>query len=101
MNGAGLAMATMDIIQLHGGAPANFLDVGGGATAAQVQKAFVENGCFLSPLPKPAQLQQNVILFSSCRNVIHSVQKYVGQREHLASVILTAFSWQYGHIIFS
>ena len=40
VNGAGLAMATMDIIQLHGGAPANFLDVGGGATAAQVQKAF-------------------------------------------------------------
>ena len=40
VNGAGLAMATMDIIQLHGGMPANFLDVGGGATAAQVQKAF-------------------------------------------------------------
>ena len=40
MNGAGLAMATMDIIKLHGGSPANFLDVGGGATAEQVQKAF-------------------------------------------------------------
>jgi succinyl-CoA synthetase beta subunit len=40
VNGAGLAMATMDIIKLHGGSPANFLDVGGGATAAQVQKAF-------------------------------------------------------------
>ena len=40
VNGAGLAMATMDIIQLHGGSPANFLDVGGGATANQVQKAF-------------------------------------------------------------
>jgi succinyl-CoA synthetase beta subunit len=40
VNGAGLAMATMDIIKLHGGEPANFLDVGGGATAAQVQKAF-------------------------------------------------------------
>ena len=36
VNGAGLAMATMDIIKLHGGAPANFLDVGGGATADQV-----------------------------------------------------------------
>ena len=36
VNGAGLAMATMDIIKLHGGSPANFLDVGGGATAAQV-----------------------------------------------------------------
>ncbi len=40
MNGAGLAMATMDIIQLHGGSPANFLDVGGGASEAQVMKAF-------------------------------------------------------------
>ncbi len=33
-------MSTMDIIKLHGGAPANFLDVGGGATAAQVTEAF-------------------------------------------------------------
>lgn len=40
VNGAGLAMATMDIIKFHGGEPANFLDVGGGATAEQVTKAF-------------------------------------------------------------
>lgn len=40
VNGAGLAMATMDIIKLHGGEPANFLDVGGGATPAQVTEAF-------------------------------------------------------------
>ncbi|CAI2723118.1 unnamed protein product [Schistosoma spindalis] len=40
VNGAGLAMATMDLIQLHGGNPANFLDIGGGATAAQVTEAF-------------------------------------------------------------
>ena len=40
VNGAGLAMATMDIIKHVGGSPANFLDVGGGATAAQVTKAF-------------------------------------------------------------
>ncbi len=40
VNGAGLAMATMDLIQLHGGAPANFLDVGGGATAERVTEAF-------------------------------------------------------------
>jgi len=40
VNGAGLAMATMDIIKLHGGAPANFLDVGGGATADKVAEAF-------------------------------------------------------------
>lgn len=40
VNGAGLAMATMDIIQLHGGSPANFLDVGGGATSERVTVAF-------------------------------------------------------------
>src|SRR5216117_13689 len=40
VNGAGLAMATMDIIKLYGGAPANFLDVGGGATAEKVTEAF-------------------------------------------------------------
>jgi succinyl-CoA synthetase beta subunit len=40
VNGAGLAMATMDLIKLHGGEPANFLDVGGGATAEAVTHAF-------------------------------------------------------------
>ena len=40
VNGAGLAMATMDLIKLHGGEPANFLDVGGGATAETVAEAF-------------------------------------------------------------
>jgi len=40
VNGAGLAMATMDLIKLHGGSPANFLDVGGGATADRVTQAF-------------------------------------------------------------
>ena len=39
VNGAGLAMATMDLIKLHGGEPANFLDVGGGATAETVAEA--------------------------------------------------------------
>ncbi len=40
VNGAGLAMATMDLIKLHGGEPANFLDVGGGVTAERVAEAF-------------------------------------------------------------
>jgi succinyl-CoA synthetase beta subunit len=40
VNGAGLAMATMDIVKLHGGSPANFLDVGGGATKERVTTAF-------------------------------------------------------------
>jgi succinyl-CoA synthetase beta subunit len=40
VNGAGLAMATMDVIKLYGGEPANFLDVGGGATTERVTEAF-------------------------------------------------------------
>jgi succinyl-CoA synthetase beta subunit len=40
VNGAGLAMATMDIIKLHGGAPANFLDIGGGASSEKVSAAL-------------------------------------------------------------
>jgi succinyl-CoA synthetase beta subunit len=40
VNGAGLAMGTMDIVKLHGGQPANFLDVGGGATKERVVEAF-------------------------------------------------------------
>jgi succinyl-CoA synthetase beta subunit len=40
VNGAGLAMSTMDLIKLHGGEPANFLDVGGGADVDQVTEAF-------------------------------------------------------------
>lgn len=43
VNGAGLAMATMDIIKLHGGSPANFLDVGGNATEAQVPTQLAAN----------------------------------------------------------
>jgi succinyl-CoA synthetase beta subunit len=40
VNGAGLAMATMDVIKIYGGEPANFLDVGGGASTEMVTKAF-------------------------------------------------------------
>jgi len=40
VNGAGLAMGTMDLVKLHGGEPANFLDVGGGATKEAVSEAF-------------------------------------------------------------
>lgn len=47
VNGAGLAMATMDIIKLHGGAPANFLDVGGNASEQQVRRcALLAGGPF-------------------------------------------------------
>lgn len=41
VNGAGLAMATMDIIKLHGGTPANFLDVGGSASEGQVYSEYL------------------------------------------------------------
>ena len=48
VNGAGLAMATMDIIKLSGGSPANFLDVGGGAMQKQLKP---DSGLFLKILP--------------------------------------------------
>lgn len=46
VNGAGLAMATMDIIKLYGGDPANFLDVGGGATAQAVSVSHFFQLCW-------------------------------------------------------
>ena len=56
VNGAGLAMATMDIIQLKGGSPANFLDVGGGANVEQVKIAFE----ILSSHPKVEAILINI-----------------------------------------
>ena len=56
VNGAGLAMATMDIIKHHGGEPANFLDVGGGATEEQVTEAFK----ILSQDPKVKAILVNI-----------------------------------------
>jgi succinyl-CoA synthetase beta subunit len=56
VNGAGLAMATMDIIKLHGGEPANFLDVGGGATKDQIALAFK----ILSNNPKVKTILVNI-----------------------------------------
>ena len=56
VNGAGLAMATMDIIQLKGGSPANFLDVGGGATTEQVRTGFE----ILSQHPKVNAILVNI-----------------------------------------
>eukprot|EP01016_Furgasonia_blochmanni_P049582 TRINITY_DN753_c0_g1_i2.p1 TRINITY_DN753_c0_g1~~TRINITY_DN753_c0_g1_i2.p1 ORF type:complete len:493 (+),score=226.38 TRINITY_DN753_c0_g1_i2:61-1539(+) len=56
VNGAGLAMATMDIIKLHGGDPANFLDVGGGANVEQVKTAFE----ILSQHPKVKTILINI-----------------------------------------
>lgn len=58
VNGAGLAMATMDIIKLHGAAPANFLDVGGNASEQQV----LEIPAFSSPPPPPGGVRVFVVV---------------------------------------
>ena len=72
VNGAGLAMATMDIIKLHGGSPANFLDVGGGATATQVKEAFkiITSDPKVRVEKRLAELStclKDVVLIKSCR----------------------------------
>ncbi len=54
VNGAGLAMATMDIIKLYGGSPANFLDVGGNASEGQVRPAPHATCARVPPVPPPA-----------------------------------------------
>ena len=81
VNGAGLAMSTMDIIQLHGGSPANFLDVGGGATAEQVKEAFklITSDTKVSELLGTFSRQtllsiknQTIIWFNQCGDVENS-----------------------------
>ena len=64
VNGAGLAMATMDIIKLNGGEPANFLDVGGGSTVETVTKAFN----IISSDPK-VHLQWRINKFYFCKSL--------------------------------
>ncbi|MCE9632566.1 MAG: ADP-forming succinate--CoA ligase subunit beta [Methylophilales bacterium] len=74
VNGAGLAMATMDIIQLHGGQPANFLDVGGGATAETVAKAF-----------------KIILADSSVKSVLVNIFGGIMRCDIIAEGIITAF----------
>ncbi|KAF8975243.1 Succinate--CoA ligase [ADP-forming] subunit beta, mitochondrial [Entomortierella lignicola] len=70
VNGAGLAMSTMDIIKLHGGEPANFLDVGGGATAEQVTEAFK----IISSDPRVTTIFTNIFGgIMSCRVIAQGV----------------------------
>lgn len=76
VNGAGLAMATMDIIKLYGGSPANFLDVGGGATADQVSEALT----ILTGDPKVKAILVNIFggimrCDTIARGVIQGVEK--------------------------
>jgi len=69
VNGAGLAMATMDIIQYAGGSPANFLDVGGGATQEQIEHAL--RSC--SPMPTSGHLHQHLRRHPARRPAGHRV----------------------------
>merc|ERR1712226_758717 len=56
VNGAGLAMSTMDIISLHGGSPANFLDVGGGATSKPSSSISLVESCAVTSSPRASLL---------------------------------------------
>lgn len=65
MNGAGLAMATMDIIKLYGGEPANFLDVGGGVQEHQVTEAFriISSGNRFTMPGQGRVIQSNIFIY--------------------------------------
>ena len=76
VNGAGLAMATMDIIQLKGGKPANFLDVGGGANTQQVKTAFE----ILSQHPKVKAIFVNIFGgIMKCDTIAKGIIEAAGQ----------------------
>jgi succinyl-CoA synthetase beta subunit len=76
VNGAGLAMATMDIIQLKGGKPANFLDVGGGANTQQVKTAFE----ILSQHPKVKAIFVNIFGgIMKCDTIANGIIEAAGQ----------------------
>jgi succinyl-CoA synthetase beta subunit len=81
VNGAGLAMATMDAVKLHGGEPANFLDVGGGANAEQVAKAFSL---------VTADPNVRAILINIFGGITRGDQVALGIREALGKVDVTA-----------
>lgn len=85
VNGAGLAMATMDLIKLHGGQPANFLDVGGGATPERVAAAFK------LILSNPSVKTILVNIFGGivrCDDIAEGIIKAVGEMEVSVPVIV-------------
>nr|CAI5849097.1 unnamed protein product [Callosobruchus analis] len=86
VNGAGLAMATMDIISLHGGSPANFLDVGGGATATAVKEAFK----IITSDPKV-----HAILVNIFGGKLFMVRKYIHDLVKLFAQFLVQFLGQF------
>jgi succinyl-CoA synthetase beta subunit len=82
VNGAGLAMATMDIIKLHGGEPANFLDVGGGASQEAVQNAFQ------ILVSDPAVVAVMINIFGGIARTDRIARGVVAAIEHLGNVTL-------------
>lgn len=70
VNGAGLAMATMDIIKLHGGFPANFLDVGGGATAQAVSVRTIKYFSYRAKFRNTVKAWRSDILTSPDKNAL-------------------------------
>lgn len=95
VNGAGLAMATMDIIQLFGGKPANFLDVGGGATKEQVAEAFK----ILVSDPKCVQFTNvwflttyDLILVCSVKSILVNIFGGIMKCDVIAQGIIAAYN---------
>jgi succinyl-CoA synthetase beta subunit len=82
VNGAGLAMATMDIIKLYGGEPANFLDVGGGASQEAVQNAFQ------LLVSDPAVVAVMINIFGGIARTDRIARGVVAAIEHLGNVTL-------------
>jgi succinyl-CoA synthetase beta subunit len=82
VNGAGLAMATMDIIKLYGGEPANFLDVGGGASQEAVQNAFQ------ILVSDPAVMAVMINIFGGIARTDRIARGVVAAIEHLGNVML-------------
>jgi succinyl-CoA synthetase beta subunit len=82
VNGAGLAMATMDIIKLYGGEPANFLDVGGGASQEAVQNAFQ------ILVSDPAVVAVLINIFGGIARTDRIARGVVAAIEHLGNVTM-------------
>ena len=100
MNGAGLAMATMDIIKLHGGEPANFLDVGGGATVEQVTEAF--------KIITADEKKVRIIRIASIETILTFVielseikKSLIKKAEHIVPLFLILFNVHLSSILFS
>ena len=79
VNGAGLAMATMDIIKMHGGEPANFLDVGGNATEEQARAPLLFPGPYCTCCASAVCVQAAAVIYSTVQTCIPClVQPVVG-----------------------